>query len=103
MPAKRKSIRTRSGFASRALVAALAVAGVGLIGYAAIAQDAVGPDGLPIVPDDGEFALPRICRCEPLYSCSTAPMICSGEAIKLCCPTMGCVFTTPGAPLPPGC
>ncbi len=119
MQALRRLARIRRGVANHALVAILAISGVGLIAYAAVAQDSpnpcVGPDCLgndpAPEPGDGGFSLPRFCSCDPATTaCLPQTGICpSLSVVRICCgqfltpPLPNCQFTTVGAPLPVGC
>lgn len=88
--------RTRSGFASRILVTFFTVVGAALISIGAVsAQDGsdqcIGPDGLPIIPIDGEpcpgggagFGL---CSCDPTLApfCSSDTSFCLASQTKMC-------------------
>ena len=112
MQALRRLVRIRRGVASHALVATLAITGVGLIAYAAVAgapDPCVGPDCLGIDPapdpDDQGFTFPLLWNCPPLLGC-TGTRWCFGQRQAMCCvgftgTVCSCLLLS--VPTPPGC
>lgn len=113
MQALRRLARIRRGVADHALVAILAVSGVGLIAYAAVAQDGgdpcVGPDCLgndpaPDPGDGGSTSNTRPCFCTATSACGLTMITCKPDEIPLCCPNLVlCVPNAISAPFPPMC